>query len=247
MDCEALRERLNQDPEAARDEFTQHARSCPACAAYGRRAAAAEQLIQRALEFDVGALRTGMAVPSAPAPTRGLTGGHGAATRTGRWVGALAAAAGMLVGALAVWFVLAPTADLGAERLAVEVVQHWFEEPGSWTRSETVVTAATLATVLDGKADIDLTAIGRVSYARSCFVAGQWVPHLVVQGEAGPFMVLLMPEQSLQSPVRLTLDEQGLEGHALPVGGGSIAVLGVDGEEAVVIEQAVAGAVEWTI
>lgn len=247
MDCETLRRQLNEDPGAAREAFTRHAETCAACSAYGRRADAAEKLIREALAFDVEGVRAATTARSSEGgdigggPARSLA-GHGR-----KWVPAFAAAAGTLIGALAVWFVLAPAPRTGAEQLAVEVVEHWFEEPGSWSSSGSVVAAGALDSVLDGKARIDLGAIGPVSYARSCFVAGQWVPHLVVQGESGPFMVLLMPEQTLETPVRLTLDEEGLAGHALPVGSGSIAVLGADADEAVIVEQAVADAVEWTI
>lgn len=247
MDCEKLRRQLNEDPAGANDAFAGHAESCPACAAYGKRAAAAERLIREALELDPGAVRGSVRGTVARRAGGHAVTGRPAGPRRGQWVPALAAAAGTLLGALAVWFVLAPAPELDTQQLAAEVVRHWYQEPQSWGRSESVVTTAALNEVLDGKARLDLAAIGPVSYARSCLVAGQWVPHLVVQGESGPFMVLLMPEQVLESPVRLILGEQGLEGHALPVNGGSIAVLGADGDEAFAVEQAVADAVEWTI
>jgi len=247
MNCETLRERLTQDPTDVSVEFGRHAETCVACAAYARRVHAAEALIGKALRFDLAGLRRQSAAGVVHAADSGSADRKPAAVTARAWVPAIAAAAGSVIGALAVWFLLAPSPEIGADLLAREVVEHWYQEPESWVRSDAEVSASVLDSVLDGKALIDLTSIGTVSYARSCFVAGQWVPHLVVQGEAGPFMVLLMPEQSLESPVQLTLSEQGLNGRALPVNGGSIAVLGADAIETAEVEQAVVSAVEWTI
>ena len=54
------------------------------------------------------------------------------------------------------------------------------------------VTPAMFATAVGEHVEIDIGGLGLFSYAMSCFVRGEWVPHLVVQGEHGPVMLLLL-------------------------------------------------------
>jgi hypothetical protein len=104
-----------------------------------------------------------------------------------------------------------------------------------------------LEVALGADAAIDLARLDVVSYARSCLVNGRWVPHLVVQGETGPVMVLLLAREPLAQPQPLDLPAENLRGAIVPVGGGSIAILGQDGETLEAMQQALAEAVEWTI
>jgi hypothetical protein len=78
-------------------------------------------------------------------------------------------------------------------------------------------------------------------------VAGQWVPHLVVQGTEGPVMILLLPPRAIPDTMPLSLPEQRIDGRLLPHGEGSIAVMGRDGEPLEDIGQRALAAVEWTI
>ena len=66
IDCETIRERLAADPAFSDAECVAHAEDCVACAAFGERVRNAEWLIQKALRFDVVALR----VRSEPQVTR---------------------------------------------------------------------------------------------------------------------------------------------------------------------------------
>ena len=86
-----------------------------------------------------------------------------------------------------------------------------------------------------------------VSFAKACLVGGERIPHLVIQGEQGPYMVLLLPGRRLDSAIPLALPSESLVGHILPAGGGSIAVLGVESAELEQIETTVASAINWTI
>ena len=36
-----------------------------------------------------------------------------------------------------------------------------------------------------------------ITYARTCVINGKKVPHLTVQGEQGPVMILLMPDEKV--------------------------------------------------
>lgn len=236
MNCETLRERLAQDPARVDEEFDRHAESCAACQAYRQRLLRAEAVIQEALRFDVNSI--GRAEDGPPAVA-------GARAGWVTWTSGLAA--GLLVG-VTLWGLLSGGANLSPEELASEVVNHWYHEPASWVETSSPVSAALLAEVLEGEAELNLAALRTVSYAETCWVAGEWIPHLVVQGEAGPFMVLLMPGRTLQSPVPLSLPDEGLSGSIVPAGAGSIAILGA-GQSSDInrMENTLAAAVDWTI
>jgi hypothetical protein len=70
---------------------------------------------------------------------------------------------------------------------------------------------------------------------------------LVVQGEAGPVMVLLLSREILAETMPLDLAAEGLRGLILPLGEGSVAILGDDAEDLQSVQEDIAGAVEWTI
>ena len=86
-----------------------------------------------------------------------------------------------------------------------------------------------------------------MSYAHSCFVRGEWVPHLVVQGERGPVMLLLLPHERVTEPVPLELPEEGLAGVIVPLGEGSVAIMGETDESMEPIRERLNAAVEWSI
>jgi hypothetical protein len=184
------------------------------------------------LRFDIGLLGTAR---------RGVPASRRDDRRT-----VFAAIAAALVAGVAVWLGLGG-AGLGGPGFAEQVAAHWFEEPASWIRTDIAVGDIALASALDGQARIDLGALGRVTYARSCLVAGQWVPHLVVQGTEGPVMILLLPRRAIPDSMPLSLPEQRIDGRLLPHGEGSIAVMGRDGEPLEDIGQRALAAVEWTI
>ena len=235
MNCETLRERLAEDPARSDTDFDRHAEECAACQAYRSRLLRAEELIHRAVRFDIS---------SAGSPSHAALGAS--SVRSGWVIWASGLAAGLLI-AVTFWGFFG-SANLSAEALARQVVNHWYHEPESWVDSDSPVSATLLTEVLDGEADIDLAALATVSYAETCWVAGEWIAHLVVQGTAGPYMVLLMPRRMLESPIPLQLPEEGLSGNIVPLGTGSIAVLG-RGQSAELeqMEDTVVAAIDWTI
>ena len=234
MDCEGIRERIGHDPAKQDAEIDRHVAECAPCLAYRQRLRSNEQLIQKALRFDIDAARK-------RAPTN-VQGARAPVRRS-----FLAGIAAGLLGAITLWALVGNRPDLSTEQFAIQVAEHWYDEPGSWADTDVRVSNAVLTTALDGKAEIDLSQLGTVSYARSCLVAGQWVPHLVVQGQQGPFMVLLLPGYEIQDPLPLALPDEGLGGHVVPAGAGSVAVLGGDSDEAERVEAAVVSALDWTI
>jgi hypothetical protein len=235
MDCEKLRERLAADPARVDQEFDRHAESCSPCRAFRERLMRAEALIQSAVRFDVAAAAGRVESARVERATRS------------NWVTFIAGVAASALVAVTLWAFFADGRFYSNEALAVEVAEHWYHEPDAWVTSNVDVGRADLIDVLAGKAEIDLGLLSTVSYAESCRVAGEWVPHLIVQGSQGPYMVLLMPGRRLESPIPLELPAEGLSGQIFPVGDGSIAVLGGDSAETDEIQRAVRSAVEWTI
>jgi hypothetical protein len=74
-----------------------------------------------------------------------------------------------------------------------------------------------------------------VTYARSCWFRGHWVPHLVVRTADGPVTLLLLRHESVSQAT--AFEESGYRGTLVPADGGSIAVLSRDAADV----EAVAG------
>lgn len=233
MDCVEFREHIGADPAELGETAAAHEQGCPACAAYARRLRKSEPLIAAALRFDVAAVRRDRARPAARH--------RGAEPRL--WV----AAASLTVAAAAIWIGLRFVPSHDPALLATAVEDHWQHESESWVRTDVPVAASVLDAALSDDVRIDLERLNVVSYARSCLVNGRWVPHLVVQGDAGPIMLLLMPRQNLEEEVPLDLPAQGLRGLIVPLEQGSFAILGEDTESFETVRRDVTAAVEWTI
>lgn len=223
---------MSQDPSVQDEGLRRHARECAVCAAFASRLTGAEQRIGAALRFDVDALRQ-----------RSVRGAERAgASGTARWAGLAAG----VVALIAVWTAIRTVPDISANELALEVAEHSRFEPNSWAATVPVTNAA-LEVALAGKAEIDLDRIGTVTFARSCWVGGEWIAHLVVQGADGPVMVLLLPERVFETAVPLSVRETGLQGTLMPSAGGSIAILGDDPNGVDEVRESIGGAVRWTI
>ncbi len=129
------------------------------------------------------------------------------------------------------------------ESLAAEVVAHLDHEPYSLKPSTTPVSDRRLGAVVPADvASMDHSA-GLITYAQSCVINGKTVPHLVIQGERGPVTILLMPEERISKAV--PLDGENIHGVIVPVGDGSIAIIGAREERLERIEKSVVSSVRW--
>jgi hypothetical protein len=86
------------------------------------------------------------------------------------------------------------------------------------------VSAQALGAVVDPKVSTMDPDIGLITYAMSCVINGNTVPHLVIQGERGPVTLILLPDETIDESIRLS--GVNVQGVILPVGSGSIAVIG---------------------
>lgn len=233
MQCKEFRERIGADPALLDETCAGHERECSSCAAYARRLRSSEKLIAAALHFDVAGVQRGGV---AAAPRRLMP-------QARAW----AAAASVAIAAIALWLGLELVPSDEPARLAEAVQNHWYEEPQSWVRSTTPVAASVLEAALGDVARVDLSRLDVVSYARSCLMNGRWVPHLVLQGESGPVMLLLLSAEPLSGPLPLDIPEESLRGLIVPLEQGSVAILGNDEEPFEDLQREVTSAVEWTI
>jgi len=112
--------------------------------------------------------------------------------------------------------------------LAAAVLGHLQHENDAWQALETPVAREVLDAVLArGKVALSPDA-GLITYARSCPIRGKRVPHLMLKGQKGPIMLLILTDEPLPAPVPLS--RPGYTGVILPVGNGSIALVGREGE-----------------
>jgi hypothetical protein len=204
MNCLEFRRAVGAEPGSRSEEIDAHVRTCSPCAEFASQIDALD-----------GRLLTALAVAT-PARARRLPFLTQAFAPQRRW----AAAAGILLAvgmAFGVW--------LGFPRssLAEDVMAHARHEPQAWSTDGGEVSAQELAQVLREGGVTRNPDLGRVTYARSCWFRGRFVPHLVVRGESGPIMLMLLPAEAVGSEVRFS--DRGYSGVILPAARGSVAVL----------------------
>jgi hypothetical protein len=131
------------------------------------------------------------------------------------------------------------------DSLADEVLAHVDHEVGALVVTDVAVSERNLQRVVSPDvARLDEN-VGLITYARTCVINGRTIPHLVIKGKRGPVTILLMPEESVDAAI--TLNGEGVNGVILPVGNGSIAIIGEREESLYEIENRVIDSVEWSI
>ena len=155
------------------------------------------------------------------------------------------------------WFAIAATVVLATsislrtsslfqsyESLAEEVLAHLDHEPGSLRITDVAVTEQRLARVVPASLASFERGTSLITYAQTCVINGNEVPHLVIQGQYGPVTILLMPEERVSEST--PLDGETVKGVILPVGNGSIAIIGDREEQLEPIQKNVVNSVAWT-
>lgn len=130
------------------------------------------------------------------------------------------------------------------EALANEVLAHVTHEPMSLLVTDQAVGDDKLHEVVPANiADMDHSA-GLITFAETCPINGHNVPHLVIQGERGPITILLMPNEHVSEAI--TLNNRDSHGVILPVGDGSIAIVGARDEKLEDVRKQVLQSVAWS-
>ena len=241
MNCEDYKQAIAADPSESFDGGALHSAECSSCNAFKAEMQALDARIAAALAIDVPELT----MPELP-PVRGGEKVVDLASRrpirwtTPAWVGLAASVA--LATVIGVRFV-----NIGTDQdtLAEQVIAHLDYEPRALTVTDVAVSDQRLYSVVrPAIATLDRD-LGLITYAMSCKINGREVPHLVVQGERGPVTILLMPHEQIDMPIRL--EGQSIEGVILPVGDGSIAIIGERGEPIDQLKTTVTETVKWSI
>jgi hypothetical protein len=235
MNCEEYRHMISADP--AFDGGAEHLSACAECQAFRTQMQSLNVRIAKAMQISVPELRM-PELPTIDAENVVSLTGRRPLSKSG-WF-ALAASVMLAVVIGVRMFGIGVSYD----SLAEEVLAHLDHEPAALRVSGTPVSDARLAKVVPADvARLDHSA-GLISYAQSCTINGKKVPHLVIQGERGPVTILLMPDQTVGEAV--SLDGQNIHGVILPVGAGSIAIIGAREEKLVRIEKSVMNSVMWS-
>jgi len=237
MSCEQYREAIAADPSF--DGGAGHLSECAACQAYRSEMQTLDQTISRALALDVPELRA----PDLPDLSTSKS-DNVIALQNRQWSSHtwLAMAATVVLAAF-IGFRFVGT-GIEYESLADEILAHVDHEPAALRVTDVAISDERLNSVVSSNiARMDHSA-GLISYAQSCKIGGREVPHLVIQGEHGPVTILLMPEEMVDSAQSLSGDN--VNGVILPVGKGSIAILGDSEERLEKIETQVLKSVSWS-
>jgi hypothetical protein len=200
MNCLEFRRQVGAQPELATADVVEHAAQCAECGRYREDLLCMESRIRRALLIEV--------------PRRGAAARQ---PRIARW-GLAASVAAALVAGVVLWSAGPP------QSLAAQLVAH-AKHDGNAVGTSQLEDPARVANVLaSAGVRLNTSSVG-VSYAHSCPLRGQRVPHLVVQSEAGPVVVLLLTrEKRIERPQ--TFEEGGYSGVIMPAPRGVPAVLG---------------------
>lgn len=241
MNCEQYKEAIAADPSESFDGGAAHSAECSSCNAVKIEMRALDARILAVLEIDVPELT----MPDLPSMAGEQKVVHLASRRPGTWsipawVGLAASIALVTVIGMRL---LNTDEDYGT--LADQVLAHLDYEPQSRTVTDVAVSDEKLYSVVrPAIATMDRN-LGLITYANSCSINGREVPHLVMQGERGPITILLMPYEMIDTPVEL--HGKSIEGVILPVGNGSIAIIGERGEAIEQVGTKITEAVKWSI
>ena len=154
------------------------------------------------------------------------------------------------------WFAMAATVALAAfiglqvgdhsheGTLEEQVLAHLDGEPASFRVTDVPVSDRRLANVVPANVATMNHDAGLITYAMGCSINGKDVPHLVIQGEKGPITILLMPEEKVSGTSEL--EGENVHGYIIPVGDGSIAIIGGKDESLDRVQNHVLDSVSWS-
>lgn len=237
MNCKDYKEAIAADPSEQFDAES-HAAVCGSCAAFRDEMQVLNLKIARALNIEVPRL----VMPALPAigddsKVVNLPFKRGRMT-TPVWLGL--AASVLLVAVLGVRFA---SDDVVYASLSEEIIAHFDHHQDGLQITNVRVSEQTLANAVEDR--VEQMDIGLITYATSCEINGRLIPHLVIQGERGPITILLLPDEMISDAV--PLQGAGITGVILPVGNGSIAIIGARDEPMENIKQQVVNSVKWSI
>jgi len=235
MNCDDYKQAIGADPSF--DGGAGHLSECQSCQEYRRDMQALDLRIGRALALDVPQL----VMPS----LENVDSGNVVTLEPRRRV------------AMKTWFSVAATVALavfigfrfGADNttgyisLADEVLAHVTLEPTALQVTDQKVLDDHLGKVVPASiANMD-PSLGLITFAETCPISGNDVPHLVIQGEHGPITIMLLPNEKISEAI--SLNDEYSHGVILPVGDGSIAIVGSRDEKLEDVQKKILQSVKW--
>jgi len=235
MNCEDYRQAIAAEPSY--DGGEAHLAACSGCRAFRDEMRTLDGRIRRALAIGVPELRmpdlpdvdSENVVPLAGRPRFTMP----------TWM----AVAAMLVLAAFVGLRMVGS-NVSYPSLADEIVAHPDHEPYALRVTDEPVDAGRLAKVVPANLAAMNHDTGLITYAQTCVINGKRIPHLVIQGQRGPVTILLLPDEAVESAVQI--EGESINGIILPVGNGSVAIIGEQDEELGSIQQNVLNSVTWS-
>ncbi len=130
------------------------------------------------------------------------------------------------------------------DSLSEEIIAHLDHEPYALRVTDKAVSDTRLTRIVPANlATLDHSA-GLITYAQNCKIQGKVSPHLVIQGKSGPITVILMPEVRVLNAE--TIEGESINGVILPVGDGSIAIIGEKDEDLAPVQNKIIDSVAWS-
>jgi hypothetical protein len=241
MNCEKFKEAVAANTQATFDGGAQHVAECESCASFMADMQALDSRIAGALAIDVPELN----IPDLPAIEEdnvvNLPFERKGGISTPAWIGIAAS----LAVAVFIGFQMTGTGPGDEYSLANEILAHIDHEPGALRVTNVAVSDERFGRVVNSSVGTMDRDVGLITYAQSCVINGKTIPHLVIQGEKGPVTLLLLPDEMVDGAQKIT--GESVDGIILPVGSGSVAIIGERDEVLGEIEQRVIDSVEWSI
>lgn len=236
MNCKEYRQAFTSEPGF--EDESRHADHCVECHDYSAGILALDIDIARAMRISVPEFR----MPELPDLDMSDVVALPARRRLSRpvWFGM---AATVLLAAVVGLRLMGPGMVGTAGTLQEQVLAHVDHEPMALLPSRTPVSDRRLANAVPGNIATMNRDIGLITFAEFCTINGKDVPHLVIQGERGPITILLMPHEKVTEATPLY--GVNIRGVILPVGDGSIAIIGDREESLEDVQQNVLNSVVW--
>ncbi len=223
MNCIDFRRAILANPRHLEDTQRAHADECAAC----------REFLERQRDLDT-ALFDVMRVPAPDGLADRILVARGIRRARRPWLWAMAAS---LVLAAGIATLMPRNVD---DPLGREAILHVAAEPQSFERGSPMP-AALLDSALASQGLRLVAAIGQVTYARICPMAGSVARHMVVETAAGPVTIFLAPDAA--SPRgRAVTERDGMAAITLPASKGAIMIVASRLEQALAVERALAAA-----
>lgn len=219
MGCNELKQKIFADPYAVTEDDLVE---CEDCRGLLKDVRAMDATLKQAMMIDVPPL----SMPELPAVDANKVVALPARRRGNAPLWLATAAAVTLAAFLGINRFVGHDHDHGNLPLADQIIAAMDHEPLSLRVTDVPVSDRQLSRIVPSNVANVSHDAGLITYAESCEINGKLVPHLVIQGERGPVTIILMPDEKVESDT--PLEGGGFKGLLVPVGEGSIAIIGED-------------------